>query len=145
MLVDEVISRITAKVPEFDKRIQGALELAALVKEKCLPNETPFAFVIPLGLSGGQGETVTGMFRQSVDDTVAVVILLDAADDVAGEKSLPSLTDLIDKTINGVCGWAPADEIGGFHLVRGVLLSLDAGTVIYQLDFKIQDQLRIMT
>jgi hypothetical protein len=143
MLIDDVITRIGARVSDLAGRVRGAAELSALVKNHALPNETPFAFVLPLGLRGGDDEAATGLFRQSVDDTIAVVLLVEAAGDEAGEKALPGIDTLVDAIIEAVCGWGPANAFGVFRLVRGSLLSLNAGTVIYQIDFAIQDQLRI--
>ena len=143
MLIDDVIARIAARVSDLAGRVRGAAELSALVKRNALPNETPFAFVLPLGLHGGDDEVATGLFRQSVDDTIAVVLLVEAAGDVAGEKALPSIDTLVHAIMEALCGWSPANAFGVFRLVRGSLLSLNAGTVIYQIDFAIQDQLRI--
>jgi len=143
MLIDDVIARLNDKVPDLIHRIEGAAELSALVRSKSLPNELPFAFVLPLGLRGGANEVTAGLYRQIVDDTISVVLLVEAAGDHSGEKALPEIDALKEAIINAVCGWAPADAFGVFRVTRGALVSLNAGTVIYQLDFSISDQLRI--
>ena len=144
MLVDDVITRLEAQVSDLAGRVQGAAELTALVREGALPNETPFAFVLPLGLSGGEVQSSTGVFIQSVQDTIAIILLVEGAGDVSGEDTLPEMKVLIDATLQALCGWGPAsNNFGVFRVTRGALVSLNAGTQIYQLDFAIDDQIRI--
>lgn len=143
MRLDAVIDRIGATVPALSGRVEGAAELSALVKSGNLPQQMPAAFVLPLGLRGGQAEAATGIFIQSFEDTISVVIVEEAAGDATGAIALPTIDTLAWSIIAAVCGWAPGDEVGVFRLARGQLVSLSAGAVIYQLDFAIQDQLRI--
>lgn len=140
---DAVIARLHGQVAELAGRVEGALELAALVDGNNMPQQTPAAFVIPLGLRGGAANAVTGMYRQSVNETVAVVLVLDAPSDPAGESARPTLQTIIGKTINALAGFAPDAAIGVFELTRGDLVQCAEGLVIYQLDFTIADQLRI--
>lgn len=143
MRLDAVKDRIDANVPALAGRVEGAAELSALVKSGNLPQQMPAAYVLPLGLRGGAADAATGIFAQIYDDTTSVVIVEEAAGDATGAIALPTIDALVWSIIETICGWAPGDEVGVFRLVRGQLVSLSAGAVIYQLDFAIQDQLRI--
>ncbi|MFN3834635.1 MAG: hypothetical protein ACK4NO_01905 [Glycocaulis sp.] len=143
-MIDTVITRLKAEVSDFSGRIEGAAEFAVLMRQNALPQVTPAAHVLPLGLRGGQGQTGAGAFRQEVEEVIAVLITL-RAHSRTGREVLPDLDALIRKVITSVVGWGPDDAIGVFRLTRGQLVSMSAGTLLYQLDFAITDQLRILS
>lgn len=143
-MIGPVINRLTSQVPDFSGRIEGAAEFAALMRQNALPQVTPAAHVLPLGLRGGQGQTGAGAFRQEVEEVVAVLITL-RAHSRTGREALPDLDALIRKVIAAIAGWGPEDAIGVFRLARGQLVSMSAGTMLYQLDFALTDQLRILS
>jgi hypothetical protein len=141
MHVDAVATRIATDTGLVD--VRGAAELSALVKSGNLPQRMPAAFVLPLGLRGSQGDAATGITRQALNETIAVVLVAPAIGDETGGRALPTLAALIDAVVARVVGFSPADAIGVFTLGRGQLLSVNDGVVMYQLDFTIADQLRI--
>lgn len=146
MLVDDVIARIAnaGGVAALAGRVKGAAELSELVRQKAMPAASPFAFVLPLALSArGDGDAAAGMFTQSLDETVAVLIAVRAAGDVSGGKALASVEAVGDAVIARVCGWGPDSEPGVFRLTRAALVSAEAGLVLFQIDFTCQRQLRI--
>ncbi len=145
MLIDDVIALIEAHVADLAKRVEGAAELSGLVKQNALPPVTPAAFVLPLGLRGSEPDASAGLFRQTYDEVVGVVLVIEAPGDATGRAALPTMHALAMQVVLAVCGRAPSDQVGVFRLLRGALISLSAGTIIYQLDFAIQDQLRIAT
>lgn len=145
MQLNDIITRLESQVPEISGRTRGAAELAELVRQNALPNETPAAFVLPLGLRGHSPDAAAGLYRQSVDDTIGVVLMVEAAGDETGNIALPTVDVISDKIIAALAGWGPSNTSDIFHLVRGNLLSMHDGTVMYQLDFAIQNQLRIST
>lgn len=51
---------------------------------------------------------------------------------------------LVWAVIKAVCGWGSDDAIGVFHPRRGLLLSAEPSAVIYQLNFGLQQQVRIV-
>ncbi|WP_163266455.1 phage tail terminator protein [Chelativorans alearense] len=150
MLVADLQARIEAEVPQLSGRVQTAAELSELVRRKALPQASPFAFVLPLGLRPqSSGDAAAGAFTQAVEEAYAVVIFARAAGDVTGGKALPTIDEVLWAVVNGVCGWGPdsstgSEAIGVFHLSRGQLLSAEAGAVIYQLDFGLLSQVRII-
>lgn len=146
MLVSDIIARLEARVDDLAGRVQGAAELAELVRRKALPQASPFAFVLPLGLHArNAGEAGAGYFVQNVDEVFAVLLVVRASGDITGGKALPAIDALVQSVVAGVCGWGPSGAMGVFSLRRGQLASAEAGTVIYQLDFAIQSQVRVLT
>ena len=145
MLVADLVERIEAAVAALAGRVETAAELSELVRRKALPQASPFAFVLPLGLyAQGHGEAGAGHFVQAVDEAFAIVLFVRASGDITGGKALPGIDALVWSVIDAVCGWGPDDATGVFHLRRGQLLSAEAGAVIYQLDFGLQQQVRIV-
>lgn len=134
--------RLTAFVPELTGRVEGAAAFAELQRQNALPQVTPAAFVIPLGLQGGAADAVAGLFRQEVQEIVGVMLTLRSFSRT-GEQALPELDALVAKVVAAVAGYAPADAVGSFRLLRGALVSMSAGTIVYQLEFSLSDQLRI--
>lgn len=142
MLVGEVIARLAERVPELAGRIEGAAELSALMRENRLPQVTPAAHVLPLGLRGLQADAAAGAFRQAVDETVAVVLTWRGYEPT-GARALAPLDALIGAVIEALAGWGPAAASGVLRLARGQLVAINAGTIVYQIDFTLTDHLRI--
>jgi hypothetical protein len=146
MIIDDVIARLGGEVSDLSGRVEGALELAELVKRDALPQAPIAAFVCPTGLvARSDGDASAIAFTQMVDDMLAVVLVMRRAGDVRGSKSRPKLDLLIWAVIEALSGWGPDDAIGVLALRRGALVSLTAGTAFYQLDFAIQQQIRILS
>lgn len=140
--IDQVIDRIKATCPGLSARVEGAAALAALMRSNALPQVTPAAHVVPLGLTAGRAETATGAYRQDIESLVGVLITLRTAGRTGGE-ALPDLDDLLQDVIGALAGWGPTEAMGVFRLARGQLVTMAAGTLVYQLDFALPDQLRI--
>jgi hypothetical protein len=145
MSTDALVARLKARVAALEERVEGAAELTELVNQNALPNRTPAAYVLPLGLRAGQADAATGLFRQAIGELVGVLLIIRSAGDVTGQRALPTMHSLVADVVNAVCGWGPdGNVVGGvFQLSRGALVSLNRGTIIYQLDFAVDDMLRI--
>jgi len=143
-MISEVINRLKSKVPALSGRIEGAADFAELMRRNALPQVTPAAHVLPLGLQGLSADAAAGAFTQMVRETIGVVLTI-RSHSVSGAKSLDTIDALITDVINALAGWEPGAETGVFALVRGSLINMSAGTLVYQLDFAITDQLRILT
>lgn len=143
-MLDLVIARLKAEVSELEGRVEGAASFTSLMERNALPQVTPAAHVLPLGLTGGQASAATGMFTQLFTEAVAVVLTI-RGHDQTGARALSRVDPLIRSVISAIAGWEPDDEIGTFQLRRGALVSIRAGALVYQLDFTITDQLRIPT
>ena len=142
-MISDVIARLDTYVPDLSGRIEGAAQFAALMKSNALPQVTPAAHVLPLGLQGGQADASAGEFTQIYQEVIGVVLTL-RSNERTGAKALPPLDQLIMEVISAIAGWGPDSAIGVFRLVRGSILSMSAGTIVYQLDFSLSDQLRII-
>lgn len=132
-----------AEIPALAGRIHSAAVLSTLMKSNGLPQVCPAAFALPLGIGGGQPDAATGLYRQPVEWLDGVLLVVRAAGDATGAAALVQLDPLITATIEAICGWGPDDMPGVYRLVKGELVGLQAGTLTYQLDFAIEDQLRI--
>ncbi|MBI1201491.1 MAG: hypothetical protein GC182_03165 [Rhodopseudomonas sp.] len=142
-----VVSDVKGRVATVGgiRTVDEAADLAALIGEGQLPQQSPAAFVLPLGFNGGEADVVTGLYRQAFNSVVAVVLVIQAPGDVKARKALATIDQLERDLCAVICGWAPAGAIGVFQATRGRLVSVANGLVIYQLEFALQDQLRITT
>lgn len=124
-------------------RVYGAAKLGELTERGSMTAIGTGAFVLPLGLRGGAADAATGLYRQSLDRVVGIVLVVRNVGDATGEKAMLELDPLIEDVIQLFAGWAPDDSFGVFTLARGELVSIEKGTITYQLDLVIEDQLRI--
>ncbi len=142
-MIDAVIARLKAEVPELGNRVEGALDLADMLRSGRLPENTN-AIVLPAGLSGRTADAATGIFRQDFTETIAVLLLARVYDQT-GRQALARIRPLIMEVVNALAGWAPGDELGVFQLARARIVSMAEGNLIYQIELTITDQLRIAT
>lgn len=141
-MIDPVITRLKAEVSDLQGRVEGAAEFAALMQRGSVPQGPVSTFVLPLGLQGGAADASAGLFTQSLRETIAIVLVLNAVDGM-GAKVLARLDQLVKQIIEAVAGWDPEDAVGVFEFVRGNLITPGTGRIAYQLEFAINDQLRI--
>lgn len=142
MQLDTIIDLIK-EIPAFQGRVQGALQLARLQQQNQLPQVTPAAFVIPTGLTGGNVTAISGIYRQSVGESVAVVIVIRSADDPRSARAADPLAAICWEVIHALAGIEMGDIDGQLQFRRGYLVSLADSAAVYQLDFDLQDQMRI--
>jgi len=62
-----------------------------------------------------------------------------------GAGALTPLDALIRAVIAALAGWGPAGATGVFRLARGQIANMNAGTIVYQLEFTLPDHVRITT
>lgn len=142
--MQSVIDRL-GTIPALAKRVYGAAKLGELTERGSIAVNGTGAFVLPLGMRGGAADAVTGMFRQSLDRLVGIVLVVRNLSDNTGAKAMLELDPLIEAVIQLLAGWGPEEDVFGvFTLARGELVSIDKGTITYQLDFAIEHQLRIV-
>ncbi len=145
-LVDLVAQRIDSRVPELTGAIEFIAELAALMEQGGLPQRDVTAYVLPLGFDDrGGSETTVNVHTQMLADSVGVVLCVKARGDVKARKALPRIDVLANAVVDAVAGWAPNDEVGVFRVLRGRLIPGASGIIVYQIDFEIMDQLRIVS
>lgn len=130
-------------IEELTGRVHGAAQLSDLLQRNALPQVDRAAFVLPLGLRGGRADAATGLYRQPIDRLVGVILVVRSAGDQTGAAGWSKLEPLIEAVIAAIAGTASDDDVGVWTLARGELVSVAAGVLTYQLDFAIEDQLRI--
>lgn len=140
-----IVARIEAACPVLTGRMGTALQYAEAIRRGQAPQVTPAGFVLPVGLRGGQADAATGLFRQSIDRVLGVVLVIRSAADPLGTKVGDQLDEMVADVIAAIVGWGPDSAIGVYRLSRGNLLGLEGGVATYQLDFILDDQLRIST
>ena len=141
-MIDQVITRIEAQVPDLAKRVEGAAKWGELLQNNRLPQHDPAVYVLSLGLLGGQVQSTTGAFIQDFAQSIGVVLIFQGRDRT-GKRALDRLNPFIIEVIQAIAGGQPSDEVGVFKLTRGGLINTAHGRLAYQLDFAITDQLRI--
>jgi hypothetical protein len=141
-LVLDVKARIEATVAALAGRVQEVADLSELIARNALPQREVAAFVVPVGFNGGAPDAATGFFRQPLEQVVGVVLVVKAPGDAKAQRALATVDSLEEALLAQIPGWAPQGAIGVFRALRGRLIGVPAGTVFYQLDFAIQNQLR---
>ena len=140
LLVDAITAQLAASGTV--DRVEGALELQALVESGALPPAPTSAFVVPLGLTGGTPDAITGLYRQSVTEVVGVILAVRSAQPNA-KDARGTLGAQIVAVIDALVGWQPAGATDVLRLTRGFLVSLRKGVALYQIEFSLQSQLRV--
>lgn len=145
-LVDLVAQRVAAKVPTLAGAIEYIAELAALVEAGAFPQRDVAAFVVPLGFDDRGGSSAVNAYTQVLADMVGVILCIKARGDVRARSAVPKVDELVNQVVDAVAGWTPnQDTVGVFRVTRGRLIPGASGLVVYQLDFELLDQLRIVT
>ena len=141
--LSDIRDRITTRVPDLANRLGSAGQFSKIIEQRQMPQQTPYGFVLPGVIQGGSAEAATGIFRQSISNTLMVVLFIRVAGDALGDRGLDEVEPLVGEVITAVCGWGPDTAPGVFVLAKAELVGSDRGTLIYQIDFSLNDQLRI--
>lgn len=147
-MFDAVKERL-APLQALGGRIEPAASLSDLMARNQLPQVTPAAFVLPLALRGGRADAAANLYRQQLVEMLGIVLILRTAGDATGGRGTDRLTSLRNDVIRRIVGWSPPshwrddEAIGVFTFARGELVSLSTGALVYQIDFALEDQLRI--
>jgi hypothetical protein len=144
MLIDAVASRIDDQVVTLKGAVQYIADLAALISANAMPQRELTAFVVPLGFDAGDGESAVNYHVQPLDRAIGVVLAVKALGDAKAKRALPSIDVLEKSVVNAIAGWTPDNVVGVFNVKRGRLVSVESGLVLYQIDFALKDQLRIV-
>jgi hypothetical protein len=139
----DVAARIAERVPALAGRLDNAGQFSQVIEQNLFPQQSPWGFVLPGGLAGGSAEYATGLFVQSLVESVIVVLLVQVAGDPFGGKALDEVTPLVRDVVFGVVGWGPDDAPGVFVLRSAELTGSMAGWIFYEVTFALDDQLRI--
>ena len=140
--MDDVRARIEGRVPDI-KRFGNAADFAAVVANNRLPTTTPVAYVLFGGLLGGKASASTGYFIQNYGEALTVILADRITGDPLGDQALKDVSPLVASVIEAVCGWGPDDASGVFVLRAAELVGAKDSQLIFQIEFTLDDQLRI--
>ena len=143
-MFDQVKTRLGARVPELAGRIHLADDFSRLMAENRLPTHSLTAYLVPVGLTGQTPNAGAGAFVQPFQDVLGVVLFLRAIDQT-GRRALERLDDFLMDVITAIAGWAPSDVVGVYQLKTARLIRSTQGALAYQIDFSINNELRIFT
>lgn len=134
----DLVSLTTTKlkeIAEFQDRVEGAAELAALIEAKRLPARMPAAFVLPIGEDAEAPVEMTGVQRQRITEQVAVVILEKKQGDAAGEAGRAKTVPLRQAVRDKLNGAVLNDAYDPMFFVRSRIVGINFGAVFHQVDF----------
>jgi hypothetical protein len=143
-MLAQVIDRLKQQATFLNGRVEGAADLVNLLETRKLSTYSATAHVIPFALRGGAADVATGLYRQQFDEAFSIILSI-RSNDANGKAILDDLRTHIMSIVTAIAGWAPTDEVGVFSLVNGRVLQMGQGAFIYEINFSIQDQLRITT
>jgi hypothetical protein len=144
-MIDDVIKeRLQQSVPELGNRVENVAALSVLMRQDVTPHETPAAYLIPLGLDGGPADIISGAYRQMLTVQWGVMLVISYAGDLTGSVSWTDVGHVARSIRHALAGFQPDDD-GILVLKRERLVEIKAGTIFYQLDFAVDEQLRIIS
>lgn len=143
-MIDPVIARLEAQVPELSGRVDGGRAFLDLIRANKLPGHSLACYVFPAGIQGGKADAMAGAFTQILRYRVSVVLFLRTTGQT-GKRALDRIDAFLMQVIHAVAGWAPSDEVGVFELTAANPVDIGAGRMAWQLDFNINDELRIFS
>jgi hypothetical protein len=106
---------------------------------------TPAGYVLPGGLRGGEADVVAGLFRQDVRRDRQR-----RPGQPRRRRRARQQGDRRARAVRALRGRSrlrlgPADAIGVFQLAQAELVGAKNGALVFQIDFTLNDQLRIST
>lgn len=137
------LAPLLESIPLIKGRVYGAARLANIMQAGTLTQVCPAAFTLPLGIGGGKADAMSGFYTQSIDRLDGVLLVVRHAGDASGGAALEQLEPLVEDVIAAIVGQGPEGMPGVYVLRKGELTGMQAGALQYQLDFAIEDQLRI--
>jgi len=140
--LQEVRERLAIKAPEFGT-LGNAAQFAQVLKDNQLPQTELGGFVLPGPLVGGTADTMSGLFIQNFNEEVWVVLVIRNSAGALGEEAVDELPPLVSKVIEGVVGWGPDDAPGVFALGSAELVGSQDNAILYEIHFRLFDQMRV--
>lgn len=138
----DIVERLRAGCPAL-RSVQGAVELAALLKAGTPIVGRPFAHVVPMGLRGLPPDVATGSFTQQIEVAFSVVLTVPTIDDPKGEKAITAADSLVQVIITALSGWGPDVAPGVVYMTRAQIVRFEPGLIVYGIDFSITDRLEL--
>lgn len=145
-MIEAIITRLKTKAPLLGNRVEGAASLSAFLQNNVRPQHSPFAFVIPAGISSaGPLESAVGLHRQRLTRAIEVCWVVDYAGSSAGGEAVAGIAAIESEIITALTGFTPVAGQGALRLTRSLLSDQEEGTFFFQSSFTFDDHLRIMS
>ncbi|MFD1914116.1 Gp37 family protein [Halodurantibacterium flavum] len=141
-MIEAVVQRLDARVPQLRGRVKGAADFARLMASNTFRDAQGGAYVLPMSLRGGAPQAATGAFVQPLDETLTVVLVRPSVDP-RGPREPGELSQLIESVMEALAGFRPPHVPGPLRVTQGRMLNVGAGVLVYQLDFAVTRHLRI--
>lgn len=141
-VVAAAIQRLADEAGALGGRVEGAAELADLIGRRILPQVTPHAYVVQLGMDADPNPYATGLISQRITEHVGVILVYRHSGDRTGEHSRAAAETVMDAIVAAVVGWVPAAEADPFELRRVRLVGMREGALFVQGDFATRSYLR---
>lgn len=136
-----LIQRLRDQVTEL-RSVDGALEMAALMRAKTPLVGRPIAHVLSTGARGQRPDLIAGDYSQLVDLAFAVILTIPVVNDATGGRTAATADRLIDAILRALVGFAPEGAPGALQLGGWQIVRMDAEVVAFSIDFSITDLLR---
>jgi hypothetical protein len=135
MNLQAVITHLRERLPVFERRVAGAAQFQVLPEAATL--QLPYAFVVPLDENPDANQSSNG-YLQTVDDSFAVIVVLDNKVDERGQGAATGVHDMRKLLFQVLLGWRPDDDYAEVEYDGGSLLRMDRARLYYQFEFKSQ-------
>jgi len=129
--LDPVIARIRLLAPATFKKVGGAADLGAALREL---KQEPAAFVIPQQ-DAPQANALSNAVSQLTRQRFGVVIAISNLRDASGEKAQTELAPIREALFNQLIGWAPDADRDPVNYAGGRLLRLSDRVLWWQDNF----------
>ena len=133
MNLTAVIEHLRERAPIFAQRVAGAALFGSLPEVSNL--QMPAAYVVPLDENPDQQQS-SNSYRQTVEDSFAVVVVLSNVADERGQGAISSVHDIRKILFQALVGWEPGEEYDQIEYDGGALLQMDRERLYYQFEFK---------
>jgi len=133
MNINGIILQLRARAGIFQNRVGGSAQYQILPEASNLA--VPAAYVIPLDENADVNQSSNG-YRQSVDDSFSVVVVLNNTGDELGHAASESVHSIRKLLIRILVGWEPGEDYDAIEYDGGSLLRLDRARLYYQFEFK---------
>lgn len=128
------IARIEALVPGL-LGVGGAADLAAAIAQPS--PRTPWAYVIPLRMSGGANQIAVAGVSQRMTDRIGIVTAVRNVASASGQKSLDELTPLRQAQLQALVGWTPDENHEEVVFAHGQLVDFSNRVLWWQDEYTV--------
>ncbi|MCK0543868.1 hypothetical protein JTE78_14015 [Pseudomonas syringae pv. aptata] len=137
MKITPIVAHLQATCPSFAGRISAGIDWAAVALGDQLAH--PSAYVIATG-DQSTANDLQNVIRQSITDTIDVVVVLDGGDK-RGQEASDQLHALRAELWRALVGWNPDHDYDAMQYTGGALVQISGDRVTYRFGFAAQFQL----